>query len=189
MSEASSPSEPFLVLRPEQLAVEAGGQVMFLTATQFRILAVLFSQPDRTFSRKELVERGIGTVVEERTVDVHIKEVRRKLGSHGDRLETVRGQGYRFRGLTEEARVGTSTHSTQNWLPASLRQSQTSLEPPGDAVPVALPSEAVQVGHGVGVISPAQNPDSVEQLLEVTELSTGDVVRTIAFPGKPVGGA
>jgi DNA-binding response OmpR family regulator len=106
MSEASSPSEPALVLRTEQLAVEADGQAILLTATQFRILAVLLGQPDRTVSRKELVERGIGTVVEERTVDVHVKELRRQLGPYGNRVDTVRFQGYRYVISTGEAGVG-----------------------------------------------------------------------------------
>jgi DNA-binding response OmpR family regulator len=96
MSEGSGPSEPALVLCPERLAVEAGGQVLRLTATQFRILTVLMSEPGRVFSRKELVERGMQTVVEERTVDVHLKELRRKLGPYAARLETVRYQGYRY---------------------------------------------------------------------------------------------
>ena len=50
-----------------------------------------------------VVERGIGDVVEERTVDVHIKELRRKLGTYGSRIETVRGQGYRYRGQSAGA--------------------------------------------------------------------------------------
>ncbi|HEV3260386.1 MAG TPA: helix-turn-helix domain-containing protein [Gemmataceae bacterium] len=54
------------------------------------------SKPGCVFSRAELVERVFGTVVEERTVDVHVKELRRKLALHGFALETVRGQGYRY---------------------------------------------------------------------------------------------
>jgi DNA-binding response OmpR family regulator len=106
MSEASSPPEPSLVLRPEQLAVDAGGQVILLTVTQLRILAVLMSEPGRVFSRKELVERGIGTVVEPRTADAHVKEIRRKLGPYGNRVETVRFQGYRYVISTGEVGAG-----------------------------------------------------------------------------------
>jgi two-component system phosphate regulon response regulator PhoB len=68
-----------------------------LTQTQFRLLRVLLAEPNRTFSRAELVQKGIGNLVSERTVDVHIKELRRKLGSDGWRIETVRGRGYRYR--------------------------------------------------------------------------------------------
>jgi two-component system phosphate regulon response regulator PhoB len=59
---------------------------------------VLVGEPGRTFSRAELVEQAFGAAVNERTVDVHIKEVRRKLALHGSRIETVRGRGYRYRG-------------------------------------------------------------------------------------------
>jgi DNA-binding response OmpR family regulator len=99
----ANPSETALVLCPDRLAMQVGGQSTLLTATQFRILAVLVGEPGRVFSRKELVERGIGTVVEERTVDVHIKELRRKLGPCAARLETVRHQGYRYVISTGEA--------------------------------------------------------------------------------------
>jgi DNA-binding response OmpR family regulator len=69
-----------------------------ITATQFRLMAVLLGEPGRVFSRAELVERGIGSRVSERTVDAHVKELRRKLGLHGARIETVRHLGYRYQG-------------------------------------------------------------------------------------------
>jgi two-component system alkaline phosphatase synthesis response regulator PhoP len=87
-----------LALFPQRGAVVADGQEILLTGTQFRLLAVLCGEPGRVFSRAELVERGIGDVVGERTVDVHIKEIRRRLGGHGELIETVRRAGYRFRG-------------------------------------------------------------------------------------------
>ncbi len=68
-----------------------------ITPTQFRLLALLVGEPGRVFSRAELVERAIGNLVTERTVDVHIKELRRKLGLAGTRIEAVRGWGYRYR--------------------------------------------------------------------------------------------
>ncbi len=68
-----------------------------LTPTEQRLLDVLRSQPDRTFTRAELVARVMPeTIVLERTVDVHIKALRKKLGGRGVRIQTVRGQGYRF---------------------------------------------------------------------------------------------
>jgi DNA-binding response OmpR family regulator len=68
-----------------------------LTPTESRLLEVLRSQPGRVFSRLELVQLVMpGTVVLERTIDVHMKALRRKLGPSGGRIETVRRVGYRF---------------------------------------------------------------------------------------------
>jgi DNA-binding response OmpR family regulator len=79
----------------ERCAVNVGGREVVLTPTQFRLLGVLLAEPGRTFSRAELVERAFGAPVDERTVDVHIKELRRKLEPNEQRIETVRGRGYR----------------------------------------------------------------------------------------------
>ena len=84
------------VLIPERSSVKIGGQEVVVTRTQFRILSLLVSEPGRVFDRAKLVEHAIGALVSERTVDVHIKEIRRKLGPLGDRIETVRGSGYRY---------------------------------------------------------------------------------------------
>jgi two-component system phosphate regulon response regulator PhoB len=75
-----------------------GGEVS-LTPTEFRLLEVLLRQPGRAFTRHELMDSAIGedAIVLERTIDVHIKSLRRKLGDAGDFIETVRGIGYRFR--------------------------------------------------------------------------------------------
>jgi DNA-binding response OmpR family regulator len=53
------------------------------------------SRPGRTFSRAELVKHAFGAPVDEQTVDVHIKELRRKLEPNEQKIETVRGRGYR----------------------------------------------------------------------------------------------
>jgi two-component system phosphate regulon response regulator PhoB len=87
---------PDLTLVPARTAVLAGGCEVALTPTLFRLLSVLLEQPGRAFSRAELVERGIGDLVMERTVDVHVKELRRRLGEWGSRLVAVRGVGYRY---------------------------------------------------------------------------------------------
>jgi DNA-binding response OmpR family regulator len=89
-----------LVLVPERSAVRAGRREVAVSPSEFRVLALLMGEPGRTFSRSELVERALGTPVAERTVDVHVKELRRKLGPHGLRIETVRGKGYRYGGPT-----------------------------------------------------------------------------------------
>src|SRR5262249_48754743 len=86
----SSPLEPpdgpsalGLLLVPERSTVRIGEREVIVTRTQFRLLSVLVAEPNRTVSRAELVEQGIGDLVSERTVDVDIKELRRKLGPEG----------------------------------------------------------------------------------------------------------
>jgi two-component system phosphate regulon response regulator PhoB len=76
----------------------AGGRELELTPTEFRLLECLLRQPGRAFSRHQLMAAAIGegTMVLERTIDVHVKTLRRKLGA-ADLIETVRGVGYRFR--------------------------------------------------------------------------------------------
>ncbi len=79
--------------------VMLGQQVLALTPTEFRLLETLMRQPGRAFTRQDLMDTAIGdsTIVLERTIDVHVKSLRRKLGTAGDNIETVRGVGYRFR--------------------------------------------------------------------------------------------
>jgi two-component system phosphate regulon response regulator PhoB len=75
------------------------GEALDLTPTEFRLLECLVRQPGRAFSRSQLMDAAIGdgAIVLERTIDVHIKTLRRKLGAPaGDFIETVRGVGYRF---------------------------------------------------------------------------------------------
>jgi two-component system phosphate regulon response regulator PhoB len=74
------------------------GQEVSLTRTEFRLLECLVRQPGRVFTRPQLMDAAMsdGTVVLERTIDVHVKSLRRKLGKP-DLIETVRGVGYRFR--------------------------------------------------------------------------------------------
>lgn len=75
-----------------------------LTPTEFRLLETMLRQPGRAFTRHDLMDAAIGedAVVLERTIDVHVKSLRRKLGDGHDLIETVRGVGYRFR----EPRLG-----------------------------------------------------------------------------------
>jgi len=75
------------------------GKQLDLTPTEFRLLECLLRQPGRAFSRPQLMDVAIGegAIVLERTIDVHIKTLRKKLGAKVDYIETVRGVGYRFR--------------------------------------------------------------------------------------------
>jgi len=83
--------------RRHQAAAE--GHPLELTRSEFRLLDTLIRQPGRVFDRSELIDAALGedTMVMERTIDVHIRALRRKLGPHADVIETVRGVGYRFR--------------------------------------------------------------------------------------------
>ncbi len=79
--------------------VARSGEVLLdLTPTEFRMLWTMISQPGRPFSRNELMEtsRGEDANSLERTIDVHVRSLRRKLGGGADLIETVRGVGYRF---------------------------------------------------------------------------------------------
>jgi len=77
----------------------AAGKTISLTRSEFRLLDTLIRQPGRVFDRAELIDAALGedTMVMERTIDVHIRALRRKLREHADVIETVRGVGYRFR--------------------------------------------------------------------------------------------
>jgi two-component system alkaline phosphatase synthesis response regulator PhoP len=82
---------------------EVNGQPMKLTPTEFGLLQALAEQPGNALTRLELIEKGLGFSYEglERTVDSHIKNLRRKLdaaGGTGDMIETVFGIGYRLKG-------------------------------------------------------------------------------------------
>ncbi len=78
--------------------VTCGANAVNLTATEFRLLQFLAAHPGRVFSRSELIDGALGrdVTVLDRTIDVHIMSLRRKLGDCGERIETVRGFGYRF---------------------------------------------------------------------------------------------
>ncbi len=74
------------------------GRQIHLGPKEYRLLCVLAEQPSRVFSREQLLDKvwGRGIYVEERTVDVHIRRLRKNLNSDGldDRIRTVRGAGY-----------------------------------------------------------------------------------------------
>jgi len=89
-----------LQLDPVGHRVQADGRRLNLAPTEFRLLHFFMSNPDRVYSREQLLDRvwGRGIFVEERTVDVHIRRLRKALAAHTyDRfIQTVRGAGYRF---------------------------------------------------------------------------------------------
>ncbi|MFA7291947.1 MAG: phosphate regulon transcriptional regulator PhoB [Rhodocyclaceae bacterium] len=91
-----------LSLNPATHRVIAAGAPVELGPTEFRLLLFFMSHPERVYSRAQLLDDvwGDHVFIEERTVDVHIRRLRAALEPTGEheRIETVRGAGYRFRG-------------------------------------------------------------------------------------------
>jgi two-component system phosphate regulon response regulator PhoB len=91
-----------LRLDPVSGRVHAGGIEVTLTQTEFRLLKFFMAHPERVYSRQQLLDQvwGDHVFIDDRTVDVHIRRLRKSLAVAGmDRLvETVHGAGYRFRG-------------------------------------------------------------------------------------------
>jgi two-component system phosphate regulon response regulator PhoB len=83
--------------------VRLDGDEVELTPTEFRLLEALMQRPGRALSRIRLLElaweldAGIARDIQTRTVDMHVRRLRTKLGPAADAIETVRGFGYRFR--------------------------------------------------------------------------------------------
>ncbi len=79
------------------------GQELNLTPTEFRLLAALMERRGRTQSRRQLLEKAwdvesdVSDRIQTRTVDMHVRRLRAKLGELGDWIETIRGFGYRLR--------------------------------------------------------------------------------------------
>jgi two-component system alkaline phosphatase synthesis response regulator PhoP len=87
-----------LMIDPERYVVIHEGQEMSLPKKEFELLSLLASQPGRVFSRENILASVWGTdvVVGDRTIDVHIRKLREKLGEHY--FKTVKGVGYKFVG-------------------------------------------------------------------------------------------
>ena len=89
-----------LVVNLDGHTVTADGEKVALTFKEFELLKLLLSHPGVVFTRDKLMEEVWGTDYcgESRTVDMHVRTLRQKLGVYGDRIETVRGVGYRLEG-------------------------------------------------------------------------------------------
>lgn len=92
-----------ITIHPQKHAVEVNGKKIDLTPSEFDILSFLASRPGLVFTRWQIVDkiRGEHYAVTDRSVDVLISGLRKKLEDYGEYIETVRGVGYRFR-ETEE---------------------------------------------------------------------------------------
>jgi DNA-binding response OmpR family regulator len=88
-----------LSIDPSSHEVRCGSRVIDLTATEYRLLQFLASHPGFVYSRSAIIDGALGRdiTVLERTIDVHIMSLRKKLGKCGDWIETIRGFGYKFR--------------------------------------------------------------------------------------------
>ena len=89
-----------ITIDPEKFRVRVSGREIILTAQEFKLLELLVRHPGRVFTREQVLNRawGEGGLVADRTIDVHVKSLRKKFGKH-DFIETVRGIGYRAREL------------------------------------------------------------------------------------------
>ena len=91
-----------LCVSPEKHQVQADGEAITLTNKEFLLLTVLMENRGFVMTREMLLERvwGLYSEPENRTLDVHIRSLRAKLGEAGKCIETVRGIGYRISGDT-----------------------------------------------------------------------------------------
>jgi len=88
-----------VAIHPGRHEVSVGGKVVELTATEFRLLRVLAQRPGWVFTRHQIacLIHGGDAIVTDRSIDVQIVGLRKKLGPAGRSIETVRGVGYRFK--------------------------------------------------------------------------------------------
>lgn len=99
--EADVPIETHdLVIHPGRHEITYKKKAIELAPTEFKILQVLAGRPGWVFTRYQIVDavRGEDFAVTDRSVDVQISALRRKLGKGGELIETIRGIGYRFKG-------------------------------------------------------------------------------------------
>ena len=87
-----------LIINRENFEVRLNGEIIDFTYSEFKLIELLASNPNRVFGRTQLIENGFGFdyYVSERSVDVRIVNLRKKLGKNKNLIETVRSVGYRF---------------------------------------------------------------------------------------------
>ena len=92
-----------MIIDPERYHVELAGEVLDLPRKEFELLSLLASKPGKVFLREEIMDRiwGASVVVGGRTIDVHIRKIREKIGD--ERIKTVKGVGYKFEISDDEA--------------------------------------------------------------------------------------
>ncbi|MBO1531321.1 phosphate regulon transcriptional regulator PhoB [Psychrobacter sp. F1192] len=94
-----------LSLDPKSQRVTVSGKSIEVGPTEYRLLAFFMSHPERAYTRTQLLDQvwGGNVYIEDRTIDVHIRRLRKLLKPHGcdTLIQTVRGTGYRFSSLVE----------------------------------------------------------------------------------------
>lgn len=90
-----------LIINKEKYTVLVDGKNVVFPKKEFEIIAYLALKPGKVFPRDKILTDVWGTdvFVVERTIDVHIRKIREKLGNHSNLIETVKGVGYRFKNL------------------------------------------------------------------------------------------
>jgi len=110
-------SQGDLVLDVAQHRLTIGDKLLEVSPTEFRLMSFFMTHPDKVYSRTQLLDQvwGRSVYIEERTVDVHIRRLRKILGEYGreDLVQTVRGFGYRFSLLDSS---GSNTPNSANSL-------------------------------------------------------------------------
>ncbi len=97
-----------LYVNPSRHIVKVGDELITLTLKEFNLLCFLLSNSDIVFTRDQLLNEiwGYSFDGESRTVDVHIRSLRTKLGTSGDIIETIRGIGYKISSRSTQQRKG-----------------------------------------------------------------------------------
>ncbi len=90
-----------LKINREEYTVYVDNKKILLPRKEFELLAYFASNPGKVFDREKILSDiwGNDIIVVERTIDVHIRKIREKLGKHADLIETIKGVGYRFKNI------------------------------------------------------------------------------------------
>jgi two-component system alkaline phosphatase synthesis response regulator PhoP len=85
-----------MVIDKEQYHIEIKGKVVELPRKEFELLSLFTSKSGKVFTREEIMDRiwGTAVIVGGRTIDVHVRKLREKIGD--DRIKTIKGVGYKF---------------------------------------------------------------------------------------------
>ena len=93
-----------LVINPDQHTVTIDGERIVLTYKEYELLKLFLTHPGMAFTREQLLQKVWNTdyLLESRTVDMHIRTLRQKLGAYAHLIETVRNVGYRLEAKHEK---------------------------------------------------------------------------------------